>query len=225
MRSPSRRLRRRARVERLTGPEPALDALEAVYLDDDICNECVYPHPGCDARNEYEILESEPTVRTIYRSTTEENFCYSVSSLAVATLGSGLVFDAIQQGPRYEWRLLVPSNRDLGAFDDALRADLPDGVTLQVRRVGQPDRWQPGRASRALDLPYEQREALETAVRLGYYEYPRTATLEDVAGELDLPLTTLRYRLRRAEAWGITTARRMTPLGGPMAIEQDVPLH
>lgn len=29
------------RVERITGPEHALDALESVYLDTEICNECI----------------------------------------------------------------------------------------------------------------------------------------------------------------------------------------
>lgn len=203
------------RVERITGPEAALDALETVYLDVDICNECVYPHPQCDAHSVYEVLEDEPTARTIYRSTTEETFCYSVSALAVETLGTGLVFDALQRGAYYEWRVLIPANRDLRAFDDALRGDLPAGVTLHARRVGPPDRWHARRPRDAVELPYEQRQALETAIRLGYYEYPRRATLEDIASELDLPLTTLRYRLRRAEARSIATSSRTTALGGP----------
>lgn len=95
------------------------------------------------------------------------------------------------------------ARRDLGALCDALRSDLPTGVTLDVRRVGSPEQWQRIRRGLGIDIPYEQREALETAIRRGYYEYPREATLEDLAAELKLPLTTLRYRLRRAEAWAI----------------------
>lgn len=212
------------RVERITGPETALDALETVYLDVDICNECVYPHPRCDAQFEYEVLEDEPTVRTIYRSTTEESFCYSVSALAVETLGTGLVFDTRQRGSRYEWRVLIPANRNLRAFDDALRSDLPAGVTLQVQRVGTPDRWRPRRADGITDLPYAQREALETAIRLGYYEHPRNASLSDVARKLDLPLTTLRYRLRRAEAWSVAMAHGATTLESPSSDVQDGPI-
>lgn len=208
------------RVERVTGPEDALEALETVYLDPHVCNECVYPHPECDAVVEYEVLEREPTARTVYRSTTEESFCYSVSALAVAILGSGLVFDATQRGPYYEWRVLIPAERDLGAFHDALRRDLPAGVTLEVRHVGSPERWRHVHRGQGTDVPYEQREALETAVRLGYYEYPREATLEDVAAELDLPLTTLRYRLRRAEAWAVTVAQGTTLFDGRTADER-----
>lgn len=210
------------RVERITGPEDALDALEAVYLDSDICNECIWPHPACDAQVEYEVLEHEPSARTVYHSTTEETFCYSVSALAVSTLGDGLVFDATQRGPNYEWRVLIPANRDLGAFNDALQRDLPDGVTLTVRRVGSPEQWQHTTRGHGTDIPYEQRNALDTAIRLGYYEYPREATLEDVAAELDLPLTTLRYRLRRAETWAITIAQGITLPAGQITDERDV---
>lgn len=195
------------RVERVSGPENALDALETVYLDPDICNECVDPHPACDIQVEYEVLEREPTARTIYRSTNEGGFCYSVSSLAVETLGTGVVFGTMQRGPYYEWRVLIPADRELGAFHDALKRDLPDGVSLTVRRVGSPEQWQYTLRDYGTDVSYEQREALETAVRLGYYEYPHEATLEDVAAELDLPLTTLRYRLRRAETWAIVVAQ------------------
>lgn len=201
------------RVERITGPEHALDTLETVYFDPDICNECVYPHSTCDAQTEYEVLEREPTARTIYHSTNEETFCFSVSSLAFETLGHGLVFDATQWGRYYEWRVLVPTGRDIGSFHEAVRNDLPEGVALDVLRVGTPDRWRSSRLDHTLDLSYVQREALETGMRLGYYEHPRDATLEDIAAELDLPLTTLRYRLRRAEAWAVTIADQLSRPG------------
>lgn len=57
-------------------------------------------------------------------------------------------------------------------------------------------------------------------MRLGYYKYPREATLEDIAAELELPLTTLRYRLRRAEAWAIVVAQDVTLPNGKIANEQ-----
>lgn len=202
------------RVERLTGSEGALEELEQVYLDPEICNECIYPHPKCDAKFEFEVLETSSSGRTIYRSTTEESFCSAVSVTAMETLGPGLVFDATHRGPYYEWRILIPENRDLQSFHAALESGIPDGVDLEVRRIGQFEQWHHGTRHRGTELPYEQREALETAVRLGYYEYPRTASLEDIAHELDLPLTTLRYRLRRAESWAIMGAQSPTLLNG-----------
>lgn len=51
-----------------------------------------------DIQVEYESLEHESTAWIIYRSTTEESFCYSISSLAVETLGSGLVLTLSSAG-------------------------------------------------------------------------------------------------------------------------------
>ena len=194
------------RVERMTGPEEALDAVEAVYFNEQ-CNDCTYPTHTCDAAAEYQVLEREPTARTIYRHVTDMNYCHAVSYLALETLGDGLVFDATQRGPYYEWRVLVPTDRNVDAFHRALREDLPEGVSLELRRAGAPEGWlRANSPRRGTGLPYEQREAIETARRMGYYEHPRDASLETVAAELDLPLTTLRYRLRRAEAWATATA-------------------
>lgn len=194
------------RIERLTGPEHALDAIESAYFGDQ-CNDCTYPTPACDAQFEYRVLEHEPTARTIYRYVTDQSYCHAVSYLALETLGNGLVFDATQRGPYYEWRLLVPTEKNIDALHETLREELPDGISLDVRRIGTPDRWLRGRRPQyGTDLPYEQREAVETAISMGYYDYPREADLRDIAAELDLPLTTLRYRLRRGEAWATATA-------------------
>jgi hypothetical protein len=153
------------------------------------------------------VLERESTARTIYRHVPEMTYCHAVSYLALTTLGDGLVFDATQRGPYYEWRLLVPGDRDVDSFHRALREDLPDGVALELRRAGSPEAWlRANRAGEEHELPYEQREALETARRLGYYDRGGGVSLEDVAAELELPLTTLRYRLRRAEDWATETA-------------------
>ena len=151
------------RVERMTGPEEALDTVEAVFFNEQ-CNDCTYPTHTCDATAEYQVLEREPTARTIYRHVTDMTYCHAVSYLALTTLGDGLVFDATQRGPYYKWRLLIPSGRDVGSFHRALQEDLPDGVSLELRRAGDPDRWlQTNRPRPERELPYEQREALETA--------------------------------------------------------------
>ncbi|PSP50192.1 transcriptional regulator [Halobacteriales archaeon QH_7_69_31] len=183
------------RVERMTGPEHALDAVEAVYFDEQ-CNDCTYPTHTCDAAAEYQVLEREPTARTIYRHVMEMSYCHAVSYLALKTLGDGL-----------EWRVLVPTERNVDAFHRALREDLPEGVSLELRRAGTPEGWLHANSPQhGSELPYEQREAIETARRMGYYEHPRDASLETIAAELDLPVTTLRYRLRRAEAWATAIA-------------------
>jgi len=45
----------------------------------------------------------------------------------------------------------------------------------------------------------EQEAALRAAVEHGYYESPREVDVADLATHLDVPRSTLTYRLRRAE--------------------------
>ena len=49
-------------------------------------------------------------------------------------------------------------------------------------------------------LTDRQREAVETALELGYYDVPRTATQEDVAAELDCAPSTAAEHLQKAES-------------------------
>ena len=198
------------RIVRVTGPTDALDALEAVYLDPEICNDCTYPHPACDGEFTYDVLESSPTARTIYKYASDVSYCHSVTFLALTHFGEGLVFDTEQRGRTYRYRILVPADADVGGFQAVLDDGLPAGVSLDVERVGETDGWD-GRERTVSALPFEQRQALETALRMGYYETPRGSKLADIAAELDLPLTTLRYRLRRAEAWGMGWIREAIP--------------
>jgi hypothetical protein len=134
------------RVERVTGPEHALDELESVYLDEHT-DDRTSLSPACDSTLEYhetldyQVLEREPTARTIYRHETDMSYCRSLGYLALKSLGDGLTFDATQRGSYYEWRVLVPTERDIDAFHRTLREELPAGVSLTVRRVGTPERW------------------------------------------------------------------------------------
>ncbi|WP_181686926.1 helix-turn-helix domain-containing protein [Halorhabdus salina] len=73
----------------------------------------------------------------------------------------------------------------------------PDGVRVDVEEVGS----YPG----SLDQPTaalsdRQREALETAFALGYYESPRRATHEDIAAELECAPATASSHLQKAES-------------------------
>jgi predicted DNA binding protein len=49
-------------------------------------------------------------------------------------------------------------------------------------------------------VPPAQREALQAAIEHGYYETPRQIDLSDLAAIVEVPRSTLSYRLRRAEA-------------------------
>jgi predicted DNA binding protein len=74
---------------------------------------------------------------------------------------------------------------------------MPDLIDVTVTEVGGLEAV-PG----VLDslLSDRQREALETAFDLGYYEVPRTASHEDVADAMDCAPSTAAEHLRKAES-------------------------
>ncbi|SEQ40155.1 helix-turn-helix domain-containing protein [Natrinema salaciae] len=74
---------------------------------------------------------------------------------------------------------------------------LPDEITAEVSEVGEYDA-RPGVP--AVDLTGRQREALRAAVEVGFYEYPRTGSVADVAEILDCATSTASTHLQKAEA-------------------------
>lgn len=85
---------------------------------------------------------------------------------------------------------VVGHSDDLGDLLDAL----PDALTVDVLSVGPFTRGiEPGLTDR-------QREALESAWAVGYYEVPREGDIEAVAAELDCAVSTASALLRRAES-------------------------
>jgi predicted DNA binding protein len=187
------------RIDRLTGPTEAIEAVEDGYLDPHRCDECL--HDGyCHVEQDYELLASESTSRTVYLYQTEIDACHSIPYLAAKHLGDGLLYEALRRGPHHEWRVLMREDSAVGELYDVIQADLRDGLTLSLRHLGDPTHWS-DEAVNAADLAYEQRSALEAAVEHGYYETPRAISAADLASELDVPRSTLQYRLRRAESW------------------------
>lgn len=76
-------------------------------------------------------------------------------------------------------------------------ADLPDGIDVAIRSVGEFDTSLESPASMLSD---RQREAVLTAFELGYYDHPRGATHEDVAERMDCAPATATEHLQKAEA-------------------------
>lgn len=69
------------------------------------------------------------------------------------------------------------------------------GVSPDLRKLGSY-----GGGSQPLDhLTDRQREVIQTAFDMGYYEVPREVSTEDVAAELDLDPSTVTEHLQRAE--------------------------
>jgi hypothetical protein len=82
-----------------------------------------------------------------------------------------------------------------GDIREAL-AETPDILTTTVERVGS---YEPGAQGLFAKLSERQREVLQTAHELGYYQQPRRATHQEVASELDCTAANVGDILRRIE--------------------------
>jgi predicted DNA binding protein len=85
----------------------------------------------------------------------------------------------------------VGETASLGAFHDRL-SELGDAA---IDRVHEFERHRA-----PVDLTERQRQALEAADDVGYYEIPRTGSIDDVAAALDCASSTAGELLRKAEA-------------------------
>lgn len=108
--------------------------------------------------------------------------------------GQGLLIDPPVTFPDHdELRVTV-----IGTSAMAQRAMecLPSEISCSVERLGD------GADDRLLlsTLTGRQREVIETAFGLGYYEIPRRATHEDIAAALELSGSTVDEHLRKAES-------------------------
>jgi predicted DNA binding protein len=73
---------------------------------------------------------------------------------------------------------------------------MPDGVDFDVEHVGE---YAPPRAHARSALTERQRAVAETALDLGYYDRPRSATLSEVADAAGCATSTASDHLRKAE--------------------------
>ncbi|WP_435358898.1 helix-turn-helix domain-containing protein [Haloarchaeobius sp. DFWS5] len=87
----------------------------------------------------------------------------------------------------------------VGAASDlqAMLDGLPETIEVEVKEIGEFDSRFQRLAGAMTD---RQREAVEVAVDLGYYDVPRAASLEAVAHELDCAPSTASNHLRKAES-------------------------
>ena len=189
------------RVDRVTGSDAALKEFTHAYTDPVYCIECGGEQRECTSEWEFEILTENPNDLTVYSYLKRlPEYCHSIPHLAIREFGDGLLFDSQRRGNVYEWRILMPEDYPIGGLFDQLRDGAGDKTRLTLRQIKSPTRWGDGITTIA-DLPHEQRQVLETAVREGYYSTPRSIDLATLSTQMDIPKSTLRYRLRRAEAW------------------------
>ena len=87
----------------------------------------------------------------------------------------------------------------IGAEETVRQAieDVPEQIRVELEQLSDYD---PELRELSSMLTDRQREILDTAADLGYYEVPRRATHQDIADELDLSTTTVGEHLRKIEA-------------------------
>lgn len=100
----------------------------------------------------------------------------------------------IEFGPEGEFHVAV-----IGEEETVRRAieDIPDEIRVELEQLSDYD---PELQELSALLTDRQREILNTAADLGYYEVPRRATHQDIADELELSTTTVGEHLRKIEA-------------------------
>jgi len=122
----------------------------------------------------------------------------SIQTLAGRYLPHGTLYCTTRREDRHGWRIFVRSDEKVGLLYDALGANLRSGLTFRMGHLRDAEGW--GHDSLgSVALPPNQRTAMRAALDHGYYRTPRESTLDDLAAVLDIPRSTLSYRLRQAE--------------------------
>lgn len=188
------------RVDHAEGSPEGLEALEAAYRESSYCADCLVKD-DCGADCETQVLDRSEETLVVYTYWDRTDVCTSVPHLALEYLGEGLLFETYREGRRYRWRIVLGNGASIGDFFDALDREVDDCTGIEMLRLADVDPEPEADET----LPREQREALRAAVDHGYYETPRQIDLSELAEELEIPRSTLSYRLRRAEAELATT--------------------
>jgi predicted DNA binding protein len=186
------------RVERITGPTAALNRIEELRFDDTVCSESI-TETDCTAARHHDVLKRTNSERVLYTYLEGISGCESVHTLAGQYLPPGLIFETRRKGDRHDWRIIMRSDEKVGLLYDSLGVALRSGLTFRMGHLCDAEDWQQDTLA-AVSLPASQRAALKAAIENGYYETPRKIKLDDLADRLEMPRSTLSYRLRQAEA-------------------------
>lgn len=187
------------RVDHATGPSRALDAIEETVRTADYYADCLATDE-CGATQRTEVLERTADTLVLYSYWKRTPTCVSVPHIARDTLGDGLLFETNHRGREYTWRIIHSGAGEVRDLLDTLESTLGDCATVEMRRLTTAEESPSPEPSLIDGLPPNQRAALRAAVEAGYYETPRETDVAALAEKLDVPRSTLTYRLRRAEA-------------------------
>jgi len=183
------------RVDHATGDPDALADIEDAFVSGDYYADCLATE-HCGAVQRTQVLEHTDDTLVLYSYWERTPSCVSVPHIALDHLGDGLLFETRHERREYTWRI-VHSGGAVRAFLEGVEAAIGDCAEMQLDRLTEAS---PSPTSDPDGLSPDQERALRAAVEHGYYETPRTVDAGDLADRLEIPRSTLTYRLRRAEA-------------------------
>lgn len=157
-----------------------------------------------DHRRLGRVLEDRENVRDfeLFPDGDEEAYCFIAAETPTPAraLFENFTRDDVLTVPPVECHDDGSSTFSLVGTDAAIQAavdGIPDGTGTTVEAVGSAPVIRDG-ATRSLSPG--QRDAIQAALRVGYYDVPRTATTEDVAHELGCATATAGEHLQKAES-------------------------
>lgn len=194
------------RLEVLTGDAAALEAVTPLLVDESLDRESVGERT-CEADREHSLLTATGRRRVVYSYLSDVARCDAVPVIAARYISGGSLVELTRRGAEARWRILMQDDETVGMLYDTLGSRLADGAEFRFERLTEVDGWRNTvLASNA--LPNEQHRTLTLAVEEGYFETPREVTLDELADRLDVPRSTVSYRLRRAVREVVTNAVR-----------------
>ncbi|QPV62617.1 helix-turn-helix domain-containing protein [Halosimplex litoreum] len=186
------------RLDRVTGPQETVERAAALIADENRDLISVSDR-GCAGRRYSDVLSVSARRAVVYTRVSEATRCDAVSLIARRYLTGGVFAEVTRRGSEARWRILMESDEKVGMLYDTVGGTLREGITYRFEHLEDATE-SPSNPFASLSLRPEQRQVLELAAEMGYYETPRETTLDDLAAELDCPRSTVSYRLRRAEA-------------------------
>ncbi len=184
-------------VSHTTGSSDSLDTIKNVFLESDYHTGCL-TNENCGTTQDTQVLEHSDGTLIVYSYWERTPSCTSIPHIALNHLGEGLLFKTRNVGTVCTWRIVYSTRGDIRAFVDELESNLCGCVDLKIERLT--DASYPSDDDTNESLSPRQEEALRSAVEQGYYKIPRDADAADIAEQLNVPRSTLNYRLRQAEA-------------------------
>ena len=201
------------RVDHITGSESTLDSVTEAAATADYYADCLVRR-DCQGERETRVLDRSAETLILYSYWQRTVACTSIPHLALEHFGDGLIFETTWRGRRYQWRLILPSEAKLTPFYRTLEAEIAETAGVDIVRIRETNTDSLGMANDETGriLSPEQDSALRAAVEQGYYKTPRAIETYELAEKLDVPGSTLSYRLRRAEAQLAAAYVKQTPI-------------